>query len=115
MSDDPVDVMKPWTIKSVTTRTANGIIRAAQREGLTVGQWLDKRFAEWEGQGSPVPVKPTAVSVSEVAAVMQGAAAMATAGLKVPSGARSLIAESIRTIRGPTKPKTGKQLALVAE
>jgi hypothetical protein len=61
MSDhDPVDTMAPMAIKSVSTRVRNGITAAARRENLTVGQWLERRFEEWEQAGSPTPVQPAA-------------------------------------------------------
>jgi hypothetical protein len=34
---DPVDLIKPWSIKSVATRTQNLDTAAARRENLTVG------------------------------------------------------------------------------
>lgn len=56
MSEDPIDKMAPWTIKSVSTVTRDTVTNAARRDGLTVGQWLERRVAEWEGAGSPVQV-----------------------------------------------------------
>jgi hypothetical protein len=41
----------PWTIKAVRTETRNA---AARREGLTVGQWLERRVNEWLADGGPV-------------------------------------------------------------
>jgi hypothetical protein len=46
--DSPlVDVIEPWTIKGVTTETRKQVIAAARKEGLTVGQWLERRINEW--------------------------------------------------------------------
>ena len=58
MDDDALqgalDAAKPWTIKSVGTGTRDRAIAAARREGITVGQWLDRRMREWEAQaGQP--------------------------------------------------------------
>jgi hypothetical protein len=53
---DPVDTIRPWTIKSLPTRTQGMILAAAKREGLTVGQWLERRVDEWANQGSPEPL-----------------------------------------------------------
>jgi hypothetical protein len=42
-----IDVMEPWTIKGVATETRKQVIAAARKEGLTVGQWLERRVNEW--------------------------------------------------------------------
>jgi hypothetical protein len=39
--------MEPWTIEGVTTETRGQVIAAARKEGLTVGQWLERRVSEW--------------------------------------------------------------------
>ena len=44
-----------WTVASVPTKTRRTAVLLARREGLTVGQWLERRVAEWEAKGSPVP------------------------------------------------------------
>jgi hypothetical protein len=56
MDDVPVDAMGPWTIKAVPTETRNKVIAAARQEGLTVGQWLERRVNEWLADGGPVRV-----------------------------------------------------------
>lgn len=56
---DPVDTAAPWTIKSVSVATREIVTAAARREGLTVGQWLERRVAEWEREGSPTQVIPS--------------------------------------------------------
>jgi hypothetical protein len=81
MSDEQaaaVDAMEPWTIKSCARRTRLKVVRLAQLEGVTVGQWLERRVDEWEADGSPSPV-PTnghqangvANPVSSLALVLQ--------------------------------------------
>ena len=42
-----IDVMEPWIIKGVTTETREQVIAAARKDGLTVGQWLERRVNEW--------------------------------------------------------------------
>jgi hypothetical protein len=49
----------PWTIKSIATRIREAVIVAARKEGLTVGDWLEKRIEEWLEDGSPVRVSPS--------------------------------------------------------
>ena len=56
MDEMPVDAIGPWTIKAVPTETRNQVIAAARQEGLTVGQWLERRINEWLGDGGPVRV-----------------------------------------------------------
>jgi hypothetical protein len=78
MSDEAaaVDAMEPWTIKSCARRTRLKVVRLAQVEGLTVGQWLERRVDEWEADGSPVPTNGhqengVANPVSALALVLQ--------------------------------------------
>jgi hypothetical protein len=54
----PVDAMGPWTIKSFPTTTRNKVIAFARKEGLTVGQWIERRVEEYEDMGAPVRVSP---------------------------------------------------------
>jgi len=85
---DPVDTVAPWTIKAVAKTTRDAVTNAARREGLTVGQCLERRVAEWEGQGGPVPVPspPQApVNLGELAQAMEAARALAhDANVPVP-------------------------------
>ncbi len=91
----PVDLMKPWTVKSLPTRVIEGIAAAARRENLTVGQWVERRFDEWETQGSPERSESPPL---DLVAVMHAAAALA-AVTKLPREVRSLIAELARDAR----------------
>jgi hypothetical protein len=101
---DPVDVMKPWSIKSVATRTQSIATAAARRENLTVGQWLEKRIDEWEAQGSPEP-RPAA-TISDLAALLTAAGAMAQ-HTKLPGAVRTLINETARRAQGLPAQKPG--------
>jgi hypothetical protein len=56
--NEPIDTVGPWTLKSIPTETRQAVIRAAQRENLTVGQWLERRVREWTDAGSPVDITP---------------------------------------------------------
>ena len=117
---DPIDAMAPWTIKSVSTATRAKVNVAAKREGLTVGQWLERRVAEWEADGGPVPVRsvaPTApgiapMSLSGLRDAMGAAAAVAAAsGVAVPKvvarHAFAVLAAQLRDARGlpPVRPR----------
>ena len=85
---DPVDTMAPWTIKSVSTVTRDKVTMAARREGLTVGQWLEKRVAEWEADGSPVvtaPASTPAGGLTEMADMLRATTEAAqAAGMPLP-------------------------------
>jgi hypothetical protein len=54
--DEPVDAIGPWTIKAVAKATRDAVTLAARKEGLTVGQWLERRVKEWTEDGGPVRV-----------------------------------------------------------
>lgn len=96
MSNEPVDLMKPWTIKSIPTRVIEGINAAARRDNLTVGQWVEKRYNEWEGAGSP---QPSGNVLADLNALMHAAAALATVA-KLPREVRTLIGDYARSARG---------------
>src|SRR6476646_6751810 len=39
---DTTDRVKPWTIKGIAPEERNAAIAAADREGLTIGEWLTR-------------------------------------------------------------------------
>jgi hypothetical protein len=90
---DPVDTVSPWTIKAVAKNTRELVTNAARREGLTVGQWLERRVAEWEAAGSPVPVKtdtpPSEPARMHAASELLGN--MGRAGVPVQKGVAALV------------------------
>jgi hypothetical protein len=102
---DPVDLMKPWTIKSVSTQTQATVLAAARRENLTVGQWLEKRVGEWETSGSPEPrdLPPP----PDLPALLTAAGALA-AHARLPGEVRSLINQMARDAQGLPRRKPGK-------
>ena len=93
---------------------------AARKEGLTVGQWLERRVREWTEAGSPIPVAaPPAASLGELAQLMQAARGLAeAANVPVPEPlARSALAtlgRAVRQARGlpPPKPRRKPPLAI---
>lgn len=125
MSDrDPVDAAAPWTIKSVSIATREAVTKAARRENLTVGQWLERRVAEWEGDGSPMPVSSIPPSgpvpnLGDLAQAWQAARALGeAAGVPVPShiarDAFAAIKQATRQIRGlPPHASRRKPLAAI--
>lgn len=113
-SESAVDKVGPWTIKAVATATRDAVTNAARREGLTVGQWLERRVAEWERAGSPVQVASPSpappVNMGDLARAMEAARAMAhDAQVPVPPqlarDGLNMIRASIRQARGlpPTR------------
>lgn len=126
MSDrDPVDTAAPWTIKSVSVATREAVTKAARRENLTVGQWLERRVAEWEGEGSPVPVSSAAPAgpapnLGELAQAWQGARALAeAAGVPVPPhiarNALAAVQQATRQVRGLALPAPRRKPLAVIE
>lgn len=109
MSDrDPVDTAAPWTIKSVSVATREAVTKAARRENLTVGQWLERRVAEWEGEGSPVPVSSPAPNLGDLAQAWQAARALAdAAGIPVPP---HLVRDAFATVKRATRQARGLPL-----
>ncbi len=108
---DPVDSVGPWTIKAVAKTTRDAVTNAARREGVTVGQWLERRVAEWEDAGSPVTVsrpQPT-VNLGELAQMMEAARALAgDASVIVPpqlaKDALGMVRLAIRQAKGLPAP-----------
>ena len=93
---DPVDIMAPWTIKSVSTATRDRVTTAARKEGLTVGQWLERRVAAWLDEGSPVVVQGglTTDELTQLAAIATETAA--AGGKFLPADMKSLIYRHVR-------------------
>lgn len=95
------DKLRPMAIKSIASSVADDIVSTARREDMTVGELVEKVWNHWKGDGAPLTVRePPKLAPADLARLMSAAAEMKQAGLPVPEGARSLIAESIRGIRG---------------
>src|SRR3954451_7885155 len=41
-TSETTDRVKPWTVKAIPTEERNAAIAAAEREGLTIGEWLTR-------------------------------------------------------------------------
>lgn len=118
---DPVDTAAPWTIKSISVATREAVTKAARREGLTVGQWLEKRVAEWEAEGSPVPMPSgSAPNLGDLAQAMQAARALAdAAGVPVPPhvarDAFAVLKVATRQVRGLPPPSVRRKAPAAIE
>lgn len=89
MSDGgTVDTIIPWTIKAISKAARDVATDAARRDGLTVGQWLEKAIIGYLDAGSPVVVSsspPAPVDLVGLAAAMQAMKDVsAAAGVQVP-------------------------------
>jgi hypothetical protein len=109
--NDPIDLMRPWTIKSMPAKTIEAITAAARRDNVTVGQWLEKRVAEWEQGASGVP--QGAPSLTDLTALIAAAGHMAQ-HTKLPGEVRTLINQLARIAQG-APPRPGPPLKLAAE
>jgi hypothetical protein len=62
-SDQEADRVKPWTIKGIPPEERNAAIAAAERNELTIGEWMvlaiRTRIQAERSDHSPVPVTPT--------------------------------------------------------
>src|SRR4051812_22517005 len=62
---DTTDRVKPWTIKGIAPEERNAAIAAAEREGLTIGEWLTRAIrtqvqTDHRSDRLPVPLDPPA-------------------------------------------------------
>ena len=59
MSDDAeplagqLDPIRPWTIRAVSVEARDLAIGAARKEGVSVGQWLERRIRAWAEADPP--------------------------------------------------------------
>jgi len=78
MSDsESLDSIAPWTIKSISSKTREVATTAARKEGITVGQWLEKRVSEWLEAGSPISIPLAPSTAPQAPAGLAGLAELA--------------------------------------
>ena len=106
---DDLDAVGNWTIKDVGTRTRRIVTKAAQRENMKTGQWLDRHFTAWDANGSPVRVVavpdppnagttragPAGTSFERDVIALGALAGMIAAGGKVPVDAMKQTARAV--------------------
>src|SRR6201985_1853864 len=61
LREDASDRVKPWTIKGIAPEERNAAIAAADRQDMTIGEWLSRAIraqvqADQRSDRSPVPV-----------------------------------------------------------
>src|SRR3954447_25366316 len=64
------DRVKPWTIKGIPPEERNAAIAAADREGLTIGEWLTRAIrtqvqTDYRADRLPVALDPPLFSASD--------------------------------------------------
>jgi hypothetical protein len=59
-----VDPVRPWTIRAVSVEARDLAIGAARKDGVSVGQWLERHIRAWAGSDSPAPSSGTAVATA---------------------------------------------------
>lgn len=86
MTDDP----KPWSIRGVHPEVRNAALSAARREGLTIGDWLDRAIRSHIKSGrkqeeilSDTPVRQ-ATDLSDAERLVSMIAQLSAAGAPIP-------------------------------
>jgi len=112
----PADTSGPWHIKAVATETRETVVRAAHRENLTVGQWLERRVREWLDAGSPVQVQEPARDHRAELATVERVVTVAAALAASPEVPRRIRARANRLLRealpgAPRRSRSAPRLA----
>jgi hypothetical protein len=97
----PVEVMKPWAIKSMSSAVIDDIGETARREGLTAGQMVERAWAAYRAGAATQPMSAVdaATSIADMATLLHAVAALA-AHTTVPRDVRGLISAYARAVRG---------------
>lgn len=108
-----LDPVRPWTIRAVSVEARDLAIGAARKEGVSVGQWLERRIRAWaetdppaaSGAASPgapgttvalARGKPAASdALSEVERIAASVRDLAAAGLPIPKGTVTKITRAL--------------------
>ena len=109
-------------LKRWRRRPADAVTNAARREGLTVGQWLERRVTEWEGAGSPMPVSSPAapVNLGELAQLIEATRALSVEAVvpvppSIAKDALGMVRLAIRQAKGLPPPARRKPPQLAIE
>ena len=67
---ETTDRVRPWTVKGIPPEERNAAIAAADREGLTIGEWLTRAIrtqvqADHRSDRLPVALDPPTLSASD--------------------------------------------------
>src|SRR3954465_7103377 len=69
-ASETTDRVKPWTVKGIAPEERNAAIAAADREGLTIGEWLTRAIrtqvqVDHRSDRLPVALDPPPPSTSD--------------------------------------------------
>jgi len=109
MTDDP----KPWSIRGVHPEVRNAALAAAKREGVTIGEWLDRAIRSHvrSGRKQEENVSDNAVrqvaDLSDAERLVSMISRLAEAGAPVPksvaSKAYNVIRDGLKDVQGNRK------------
>lgn len=109
MTDDP----KPWSIRGVHPEVRNAALAAAKREGITIGEWLDRairshvKSARKQGENTLDNTVRQAADLSDAERLVSMISRLAEAGAPIPksvaSKAYNVIREWLKDVQGSRK------------
>lgn len=114
-TSDRSDLTKPWTIKNISWEARNAAIAASDREGLTIGAWLERAIlntikSDRQSDRAPVVIEPPPrpqVDLTSLERLVAMAEKVATAsGRPLPRDIRSkahrLLKVGLAALESPT-------------
>lgn len=111
MTDEP----KPWSIRGVHPEVRNAALAAAKRDGVTIGEWLDRAIRSYvkSGRKPGENVSDNAVrhvaDLSDAERLVSMISRLAEAGAPVP---KSVASKAYNVIRDGLKDVQGNQKAV---
>lgn len=109
MTDDP----KPWSIRGVHPEVRNAALAAAKREGVTIGEWLDRAIRSHvkggrkQGQNVSDNAVRRVADLSDAERLVSMITQLSDAGVPVPksvaSTAYAIIRDSLKGVQKQQK------------
>lgn len=109
MTDDP----KPWSIRGVHPEVRNAALAAAKREGVTIGEWLDRairshvKSGRKHGENTSDNVVRQVADLSDAERLVSMISRLAEAGAPIPksvaSKAYAIIRDSLKGVQQQQK------------
>lgn len=109
MTDDP----KPWSIRGVHPEVRNAALAAAKREGVTIGEWLDRairshvKSGRKQGENTSDNAVRQVADLSDAERLVSMISQLAEAGAPVPksvsSKAYNVIRDGLKDVQGIRK------------
>jgi RIO-like serine/threonine protein kinase len=110
MTDDP----KPWSIRSVHPEVRNAALAAAKREGVTIGEWLDRairshvKSGRKHGENTSDNAVRQVTDLSDAERLVSMITQLSEAGAPVPksvaSKAYAIIRDNLKGVQKQQKP-----------